>query len=194
MKMWRDVKAQERMWSGGAYDYLKTDFVTIKFNLCHFFINRVCKKPLRVLDVAGGTGAILPLIKSDVKLYMYNDVSKTAAKQFICSYSALLDSSVRINVGRIEDCNFEHYTFNVILILGLVKGLFVDSFLKGMVEERLEMDGILLVDMNDVEFSYAVSVFGSPTFKLDYQLWHDGGTRYVYKRKLLAFSKLCCKK
>jgi len=158
MPEYTNVEHQDQLWKEGMYDYTE-GVVSVKFDMCKFFIEREVKKPYRILDVGAGMSRIFPLLHNNIELYYYNDISqyvmyrfKDKNKELLCEFSK--SKSLIFNAKRIENiipelckCNF-----NVILVLGAMP----ETHSKELVDKLLKIinNGILILDHNEMYDKY----------------------------------------
>lgn len=189
--IWHSQSKQDAMWKDGTYNYTFESLTAVKFNIAHFFINREVKGPYRILDIGAGIGGIYPLVADKTALYLYNDLSDTAIQTFKKIYRSIIkEKRVEYQKCLATDLKLEGRNFNVILGLGVAKGLFDGQLFMDLFQTHLAPNGVLILDMNTTEEGDFLPFLPQPTAKITLDMNDYKNNFPAYKRSVVMFKKV----
>ena len=189
---WHDKDAQDKMWKDGTYKYTYESLTAVKFNIAHFLINREVKLPFRILDIGAGIGGIFPLVCDLTTLYIYNDLSETAIENFKKTYAHKLtqfEHKFEFQKCFAKDLDLKDRCLNVILGLGVAKGLFDGPLFRDLFLNHLAPGGILILDMNTTEKKHFAPYLPYPKAVIDLDMDDFVNSFPAYKRTVMMFRK-----
>lgn len=166
------VDQQNRLWKKGLYDYLDNSILSIRFDMCKYFIEKEFTQNIDVLEIGAGSGKMLTLISDKIKSYVFNDVSEEAVKLFKSNCNEIIkEKNVEILFGNISDFELNK-KFDVILVLGVLRYNFYVDMFKDLYFKHLNKGGILIMESNVGCYvrNHYCSELPQPSYSLEFKL------------------------
>jgi SAM-dependent methyltransferase len=185
--VWHSQDKQDAMWKDGTYRYTTESLTAVKFDIARFFIYKEIVGALRILDIGAGIGGIFPLVYRDTRLYIYNDLSSVAIEEF--KKRTILTDVVEFQQCLAKDLNLEGKNLNVILGLGVAKGLFDGPLFRDLLRNHLAPGGVLILDMNTDEKKHFAAYLPYPKAVINLDMDDFINVYPAYKRTIMMFKK-----